>query len=571
MSFDWTSFATGFMEKTDEIWTGRKEKAEDYEERQREAAERNIATISRRRQIADQVTGYAASLKQNGLSDDQIQAIVSSGPDAISKAMAQVTKAVEANGGRPLGPADVDTILNLPDNFTPIDMSTDEFIRKTYGLSVPTRTEQQTEESSFFDRLTGRSAMADARGRLASEPMAAGMSVQEINDAARSADYQTLIPGSFVTYSGLEVFNPAKDADAFIRSTNLQVKAAQETTAYTDLEKAAESVRFDTSLSDVERNSELTRIRREQQEIIREVVGPLIDSYSDMYGDSFTQPMERYVSSILGADYLAGTQEPTRQGTPAVDDLEAATPDLAEPVVPEVDVTPTGLDLNDLEPGMRITPEMLPMLPDDVEGGTLTQEMIDSMKGEVEATTITPEGPVEEVVVNTPEELEEPAPDAAVRNKEGELVTFIEWQDMSRSERIDAGLPTSVIGGNMLFNRFLVGAGLADYDTGERIPFLEAASNWFRVDTPDGEARGIPEPVEQSPVYKELSSQGVDDLSIALLESDGGDLLNYLRDQGVTSEEEMAIALGKWGQENGKTMPFDKAALIQALRPHVLK
>ena len=80
MSFDWTSFATGFMEKTDEIWTNRREKAEDYEEEQRKAAERNIATISRRRQIADQVTGYAASLKQNGVSDEQIQAIVSSGP-----------------------------------------------------------------------------------------------------------------------------------------------------------------------------------------------------------------------------------------------------------------------------------------------------------------------------------------------------------------------------------------------------------------------------------------------------------------------------------------------------------
>ena len=54
MSFDWTSFATGFMEKTDEIWTNRRETAQDYEEEQRKAAERNIATISRRRQIADQ-------------------------------------------------------------------------------------------------------------------------------------------------------------------------------------------------------------------------------------------------------------------------------------------------------------------------------------------------------------------------------------------------------------------------------------------------------------------------------------------------------------------------------------
>mgnify|MGYP000053018991 CR=1 FL=1 len=570
MSFDWTSFATGFMEKTDEIWTNRREKAEDYEEEQRKAAERNVATISRRRQIADQVTGYAASLKQNGVSDEQIQAIVSSGPEGISKAMARITEAVEANKGRPLGPADVDTILNLPENFTPVDMDTDAFIRNTYGLGTPTRAEQQ-EESSFFDRLTGRSAMADARRRLSSDAMADGMSVQEINDAARNADYQTLIPGTFVTYSGLEVFNPAKDADAFIRSVNLQVKAAQETPEYASIAQAIENVKFDTSLSDAERTAELARLRREQQDVLRNVVGPTIDSYMDTYGESFTDPMGSYVSSIMGADYLDGPMavEPT-QGAPIVDDLTMAVP-------PAVETPAVATDT--LEPGMRITPEMLPLLPPDVEGGELTQDMIDYMQGNRESTAATVEvAPVvapepSSVVVPDGAQTEPPA-DTAVRNAEGDVVTFKDWQEMSRSEREALDLPTSVIGGNMFFNRFLVGAGLADYDTGERIPVSEAFSNWFRVDTPDGKSRAereVPPAVEQDPVYKEMSDQGVDDMSIALLKSDGGDMLSYLRAQGVTTEEEMAVKLSEWGQAKGKTMPFSKMALIHALKPHVLK
>ena len=414
------------MEKTDEIWTNRSEKAEDYEEEQRKAAERNIATISRRRQIADQVTGYAASLKQNGVSDEQIHAIVSSGPEAISKAMARITEAVEANKGRPLGPADVDTILNLPENFTPVDMDTDAFIRNTYGLGTPTRAEQQ-EESSFFDRLTGRSSMADARRRLSSDAMADGMSVQEINDAARNADYQTLIPGTFVTYSGLEVFNPTKDAYAFIRSVNLQVKAAQESPEYVALTEEINNTRSTTGLSEEARVAELTRLRSEQQDLVRNIVGPTINRYTNTYGESFTDTMGSYVSSIMGADYLecpADVGGTPTQGAPVMDDLAMAVPTVVET---------TAVDTETLEPGMRITPEMLPLLPDDVEGGELTQEMIDFMQGNRESTAATVEvAPVvapepSSVVVPDGAQTEPPA-DTAVRNAEGDVVTFKDWK-----------------------------------------------------------------------------------------------------------------------------------------------
>jgi hypothetical protein len=53
---------------------------------------------------------------------------------------------------------------------------------------------------------------------------------------------------------------------------------------------------------------------------------------------------------------------------------------------------------------------------------------------------------------------------------EGEdRITYQQWLAMSRAERERAGLPVSDIGGQLYFNRFGVGLGLNDPETGERI------------------------------------------------------------------------------------------------------
>jgi hypothetical protein len=65
---------------------------------------------------------------------------------------------------------------------------------------------------------------------------------------------------------------------------------------------------------------------------------------------------------------------------------------------------------------------------------------------------------------------------------------------------------------------------------------------------------------------QQLSDQGVDDLSIALLNSHGSDMLDYVIEQGATTEEEMFFALNEWGQQNNIVMPFDKSAIIYALK-----
>jgi hypothetical protein len=76
-------------------------------------------------------------------------------------------------------------------------------------------------------------------------------------------------------------------------------------------------------------------------------------------------------------------------------------------------------------------------------------------------------------------------------------ITFDQWRRMSRGERQRAGLPVSEIGGQMYFNRFGVGLGLNDPQTGERIQ---------REPSPGSGGRNLgrtgvtPEPIETAPI-----------------------------------------------------------------------
>ena len=120
---------------------------------------------------------------------------------------------------------------------------------------------------------------------------------------------------------------------------------------------------------------------------------------------------------------------------------------------------------------------------------------------------------------------------------------------MSRTERRNAGLPESFVGGQIYFKRFGVGLNTVDPETGQGI---------FEQ-TPESRQ------AQQSEAYRALSAQGVDDISINLLETRGRDMASYLRAQGVTDPEAAFNALTEWGQQNNIVMPFDKSALIFAL------
>jgi hypothetical protein len=525
MAFNWMAFAGGAARRGSEILGESRQEAKQYEAEQRAAAERNMATISRRRAVADQVTGYTTYLKQNGVTDAQLQAVISSGPKAIQDLTSRVESAVQANNNRPLGVNDAQALVNMPEGFSPVDMTMDQFVRSTYGLSTPAAAAPE-EKVGLLGTILGGAEMGRARERLGRTEMAEGMTIQQINAAARAAEYESLIPGTFATITGAEpVYSSTETGVEFAKDALALMKSVKGSQAWLVAGGQSTEDKDGTQL---------------QLEVVQENLTPMIRGNIERYGEKFLKDQEAFIRTNLGDTYMDNLLSEY-----GVDQEEA------EPVVDTTAVDSALQEALGVEgyttPGI-VTTELPPAEPAvlNAEGDVLNAE------GTVGGVTTA--------------DTEVPSSGTAVRNAEGDVVTYKDWQGMSRQERKDMDLPTSVIGGQMFFNQFQASLGLADADTGERIPVSEAFSNWFSADTPDGKGREVRAAVEQDPVYKAMSEQGVDDNSIALLQSHGSDMLQYALDKGVTNEEELVIALTEWGRDNNIVMPFDKSALVFAIK-----
>lgn len=552
MSFDWMSFATGFLETTGEIYDTRQEEAKQFEEEQRAAAQRNAQLIARRRAIADQVTGYANYLQRNGVSNAQLQAVISTGPEAIQALTTRVQAAVQANGGRPLGAADIDAIIGMPEGFTPIDMTTQEFIDQTYGLALPPTVEEER-QFSWIDRLGGRDQMSRARSRLRATPFAEGMTIEQINQAAMQGDYASLIPGTFVSITGA---GSTYDADADAQFVSLIERA---------IARVSETPRWRETLG----MADPAEKAEAQRQILIDALDPTIRLNVSQFRDGFITAREDYLRDLLGEDYVNAliegeTSVPTREESRTSETPAPATPTETQ----TEEAIPTGTDVaGDVTPSTTTTTD--PILrgdrtPAGTEDGIVTTTLPPLGTGEqpevsteapsmvTPTTTPPPVAPRAEEVQIPAEanQLPEPPADATVNVEGSGVYTYAQWQGMTREQRVAAGLPTSQIGAQFYFNRFSAGIG--------GMPSIDTLVG------PAGE--GDP---EQRQLYEQLSAEGVDDTSIALLGSHGSDMIEYLLSKGASTEEEMFTALNEWGQENNIIMPFDKSALIYALKPHV--
>jgi hypothetical protein len=444
MGFDWQAFATGFLESKAKSINEAKKDAKDFEERQRTLAERNTKTISRRNAIATQVAGLTNMLRSNGASDTVIQAAISSGPQAISE-LANKVESARSEYGRDLNSSDIEALVRIPEGFKTIDLDTDAFIRQTYGLGYKgAGVSDKKVEQTFMDRLSGRKQMDLARARLDSEVMQDGLTAYDINQMAAQQEYESLVPGTFISFVDAEVFNPAKDMVNFTRTFSTLADSVMSTPEYSTLSSKIEQATFaDGKTEEGETLSDLIAAR---DKLLINSVGPTIESYAATYGDSFTDAATGFLGQFLSPSYLASlsmdSEEPAGEGSPSA-------------------------------------------VPESV--GQQTMDMLNA----------------------TP--LDEPA-----------TATGITTPEVSVSE----------------------------------LPPLDVKAT----------SEGEPVPEEEDTTDLEA-----DDMSIALLNDSGTDILEYLKGKEVSSTEEMAIALNEWGQENGMIMPFDKGALIFALKPYVLE
>ena len=225
MAFNKNEFAAGFLNQITDTMTKRREDAARYKERQIEASERNQALISTRNSRASAAVSFGKEalqyLPEGVRSKGVIRTAMASGMTGVKELRDKLAKAHSDAGlsaGERLSLNDVEAIINMPNipsiDQSLIDMSLEEFAKKTYGAVGEASTVE--DDTSMVGRLFGYGAKDRAKEELRDTPSMSGMSVADINAAARLNEFNSLIPNAVMSFSEMETFTK-KDSFTFVR------------------------------------------------------------------------------------------------------------------------------------------------------------------------------------------------------------------------------------------------------------------------------------------------------------------------------------------------------------------
>ena len=225
MAFNKDQFAAAFLNQITGTMTKRREDALEYKERQLEASERNQSLINTRNARASAAVSFGKEalqyLPEGVRSKGVIRTAMASGMTGVKELRDKLAKAHADAGlsaGERLSLNDVEAIINMPNipsiDQSLIDMSLEQFAKKTYGaIGEASAVEDDT---SVVGRLFGYGAKDRVKEELRDTPSMAGMSVADINAAARMSEFNSLIPNAVMSFSQMETFTK-KDGFTFVK------------------------------------------------------------------------------------------------------------------------------------------------------------------------------------------------------------------------------------------------------------------------------------------------------------------------------------------------------------------
>jgi len=577
MGFDVQAFATGFLESRVKDIEKKGDEARAFEENQRTLADRNTQTLSKRNAVVQQVVGLSNMLRDNGASERVIQAAIAAGPQEITTLANKVTEARKAAGGGKLGASDIEALVNIPEGFSVMDTDTTNLIRKTYGLGYEGKgVTKDMPERSFMDRLRGDKQMDMARARLDREVIKDGYTAYDVNQMSAQQDYESLVPGTFITFNDIKVFRPSEDMDGFTRTINNLTKAVEDTGAYSTLDTEIKGLIGAIQVSEdseevAAAKARLPKAQAEMDELYLSTVGSTIQDMVDTYGESFTDGADGYLRSFLSESYVNSLSLGTTEADEDTeDDLEAAFPDATTS-------TPRATEPADATSTGSTTPEVeVSLLPDANmdELSAARPKVRPQPEGEPEVTSeVTPEGEPEVATISEqdadPLEITQYVPpladavdsalglsaaaETAQLNIDNQktmaqamaTVTREEWDEMSRAERKEKGLPVRRLD--------IAYAGKDNFKKieKERVESIrERAAKKFGI--------------KPSVFDGALDSGILTELDLQIFVDHGDDILDFIKDNLYSTEPEGIIeAMSDWAEENEKTLPMDKSFLVK--------
>ena len=320
MAFDWRAFTGQLASGLASDIRQRRVDAREFEEEQEELAERNLSKVQKSKQLANQAAQLGHRARALGATDAQIQNALNSGMNGIADFYNKLQETVEERGVKTLGKADIDAIVNMPNipdvDFEFADGELAEQTRQLYGFSTP-KVERGETDTSVFKTLFGFDAKDRAKERLRNRQLFEGMSVAEINAAARQGEYESLFPNATMTFTDVNFFGK-KDLRTFTRDINSAMKSAVtepsnklaieqagiiEASKYDFVNKDAQNYMSLAKKADIISKAETEKATLLKQEAAKLVIQNAMDTYllSDLLSN---EAFKRMVETTMGTTYL---------------------------------------------------------------------------------------------------------------------------------------------------------------------------------------------------------------------------------------------------------------------------
>ena len=433
MAFDWKAFGAAFLGEVTEGIEERGAEAKAYKEKQEEAAERNQSLITQRTSRARQAAQYGRQAEALMSTHPQGKALVrqamASGMGTVQELYEKLYAAANAPGqnGR-LGVDDVEAIINMPNipavDQSLMDMSLDDYARKTYGASTTTQAAVPEDDTSAVGQLFGFGAKKRVKQELAEQDFGSGMTVAEINRLAKQEEYTSLIPGATMLFTERNMFDTDKAFDFSKKITDVTADAIEGDQAEAYI-KAARLEAMQPGMTTAEQMAAANKAEAQAIKDLQIVAAkPLIDYFADVYhaGKFFDNKLAiQTIEGVMGEGYVDTLKEMYSIEAPDGEDTAPVEPAAAEPVEPVVE-----------EPAPR-------------EDVTLTEPVDEDAEQDEKYPTA---APFDETGMKLVEQAME---GQFFDGNYSDKYTRAQWDEMSRAERRERGLPESPAGGFLNF------------------------------------------------------------------------------------------------------------------------
>lgn len=426
MAFNRDLFLATVLNEFSSTLEQRDEEARKYKQQEEVAYERNIPVVQQRVVRGQQAAQIGKKAMQLGASQAQVRTAMSSGMTGVSELYEKLQAAANQRGVKKLGVDDIEAIVNMPVvpgvNETLADKTLEQFAMETYGAVG--KAAPQEDRGGFF------ASLLDPRGRVKQQlrdtNAFGGMSMADVNAAARNADYRSLFPESTVTYTDMDFFTSEIAYDFSTKMTDVANKAVK-----TDAAEAYIKSERMKGNSPEERQKLEAAARRE---IAADALEPLIEYYADTYqhGGFFQNTLaKRAVIDTMGQEWWDDFSSAYAQQSPEEEDEGEG----------KVDQTSQALG-------------MTPMPEGDVE---LSLPPTDMKYRQQPTPTEDQQAAIEQFMSGK-----------LIYNYNTEY-TREQWDKMSRKDRKARGLPESVAGAARIYFRDELDAAIAEGEANMQI------------------------------------------------------------------------------------------------------